>query len=178
MTTTTGSKNFGLTYGLISGAASVLFTLVLYLGGVKLFVNPIAFLGWAIPIVFAVLAGLAQKKANGGYLDFKQALKVTFTVFVVGSLISTVFSYVLFNIIDVPFREALAQETAMVTEKMMKGFGASQNDIDKAVEQSLNGNNYTPGKMLLGFAMLCIPWFIVSLIISAIIKKNKPEFEI
>ena len=32
----------GLTYGLISGLASVIFSLLLDLGGVKWFVNPIA----------------------------------------------------------------------------------------------------------------------------------------
>lgn len=178
MTTTTGKKNLGFTYGLFYGGASIVFTLVLYLGGVKLFVHPIAFLGLVIPIVFGVLGGLAQKKANGGYLEFSEALKTVFTVLVVGSLLGTLFQYLLFNIIDVPFREALAQETAVVTEKMMKGFGASQADIDKAIEQSLNGNSYTIGKMFLGFALWCIPWFIVSLIIAAIIKKKKPEFDI
>ncbi len=58
----------------------------------------------------------------------------------------------------------------------MKKFGASQEQIDKAMEDMMKGNNYSLGKQLLGTAFICIFWFIVSLIISAIIKKKKPVF--
>ena len=173
----TGKTNIGLMYGLISGGVAIVFTLVLYLAGVKWFVHPIAWAGLALPIVVAVLGGLAQKKANGGYLEFGAALKTVFLIFVIGSVVSTAFTYVLFNIIDVPFREALSQETAEVTEKMMQKFGASQADIDKATADAMNGNNYTVSRLALSFAFGCILWFVFALIIAAIIKKKKPEFE-
>ena len=173
----TGKTNIGLVYGLICGGISIVFTLLLYMGGVKWFVHPIAWTGLALPIVVAVLGGLAQKKANGGFLTFAEGLKTTFTVFVIGSLVATVFQYVLFNIIDVPFREALAQETAEMTAKMMEKFGASQENIDKATTEAMNGNNYSIAKMALSFAFGCILWFLFSLIIAAIIKKKKPEFD-
>lgn len=166
----------GLTYGLISGLASVIFSLLLYLGGVKWFVHPIAYAGFVIPVVIAVLAGLKQKKLGEGYLDFPAALKVVFTTFVIGTVISTLFNYVLFNFIDVPFREALTQETAEKAQQMMQKFGANQEQIDKATEDMMNGNNYSFSKQLLGTAFFCIFWFVISLIIAAIIKKKKPEF--
>jgi len=173
----TGKTNFGLTYGLINGGISIVFTLVLYLAGVKWFVHPIAWSGLALPIIIAVLGGLAQKKANGGFLTFSEGLKTAFTVFVIGSLVATIFQYVLFNIIDVPFREALTQESAEVTARMMEKFGASQDDIDKATTEAMSGNNYSISKMALSFAFVCILWFLFSLIIAAIIKKKKPEFD-
>ncbi|MBS1748449.1 MAG: DUF4199 domain-containing protein [Bacteroidetes bacterium] len=172
----TKKSNTGLTYGLISGLASILFSLLLYLGGVKWFISPIAYSGILIPIILAVLAGLKQKKTEGGYLEFGSALKTIFTCFVIGTIISTLFSFVLFNFIDVPFRQALTQETTVKMQGIMQKFGAPQDAIDKATEESLKGNNYTFGKMMLGTAFYCIFWFIVSLIIAAIIKKKKPEF--
>ncbi len=168
--------NVGVTYGLIAGLASVIFGLILYLGGAKWFVSPIAYTGFLVPIIIAVLAGLKQKKLNDGFLEFREALKVVFTVFVIGTVISTIFNYVLFNFIDVPFREALTQETVVKTQQMMQKFGASQEQIDKASEDMMKGNNYTLGKQTLGMAFACIFWFVISLIISAIIKKKKPEF--
>lgn len=168
--------NTGLTYGLISGLASILFSLLLYLGGVKWFVSPIAYSGILIPIVIAVLAGLKQKKTEGGYLEFADALKTVFTCFVIGTIISTLFSYILLNFIDVPFRQALAQETTVKMQEMMQKFGAPQDAIDKATEESLKGNNFSFGRQMLGTAFYCIFWFIVSLIIAAIIKKKKPVF--
>lgn len=175
-TTTTTIKNYGVTYGFINAGASVVFGLLLYLAGAKWFLHPVAFIAYVISIVCAVLGGLAQKKAGNGYLDFGAALKTVFTVFVIGALIASLFNYVLLNYIDVPFREALAQQTAEATEKMMTRFGASQEMIDKTVEETLNGNAYSLKKILMGFAFGCILLFLFSLIIAAIIKKKKPEF--
>lgn len=168
--------NIGVTYGLISGLATVIFSLILYLGGVKWFVHPIAYLGFLIPIVIAVLAGLKQKKLGEGYLDFPAGLKVIFTTFVIGTVIGTLFSFVLFNYIDVPFREALTQETAERAQKMMHNFKVPQEEIDKATEDMMKGNNYDFGKLALGTAFYCILWFIVSLVIAAVIKKKRPDF--
>lgn len=168
--------NVGVMYGLVNGVISCLFLLILYLAGVKWFIHPVAYLAYAIPIVIAVLAGIKQRKINGGYIEFGHALKTVFLVFVLGSLITTVFTYVLFNIIDIPFREAMMQEAAIATEKLMEKFGAPQDTIDKTVEDMLSGNSYSIGKILLSFAFGCIVAFIISLIIAAIIKRRRPEF--
>ncbi|MGN6492621.1 MAG: DUF4199 domain-containing protein, partial [Agriterribacter sp.] len=167
---TTKKTNVGLTYGLVCGLASVVFGLILYLGGVKWFVSPIAYLGFLIPIVIAVLAGQKQKKLQDGYLEFSEALKTVFTVFVIGTVIGTLFNYVLFNFIDVPFAQALTQESAEKAQQMMQKFGASQEQIDKATEDMMTSNNNTFGKQLLGTAFMGMGWFGVSLIIAASIK--------
>lgn len=172
----TKKTNVGITYGLISGLASVIFALLLYLNGAKAFVSPVAYAGILIPIVIAVLAGIKQKKNEGGYLDFAAALKVVFTTFVIGTIISIIFNYVLFNIIDIPFREALTQESTEKMQEWMVKFGTPQEAIDKATEEALKGNNYSLGSQALSGAFMCIVWFIISLIIAAIIKKKKPEF--
>ena len=171
------SKNVELIYGLINGGLAVVFTVVLYLGGAKMFVSPIAYCGVVLPIVVCIIGGLQIRKQQGGAIEFSQALKATFLILVVGSLIATIFQFILFNYIDVPFRQALAQETAQKAEAMMRRFGASDSDIEKAVDKTLDQNNYTIGKLLLGFVFGCIFWFIVALIVSAIIKKKPSPFE-
>lgn len=170
------SSNIGVTYGLIGGLALVMFGLLLYLSGVEWFLHPIAFTGFLIPVIVAILGGIRQRKVNGGNLSFADALKVVFLIFVISSVVSTAFNYVLFNFVDVPFREALTQAAAEKTEELMTKFGAKQEQIDQAVEETLKGNNYTLGKMSLNMAFGLIFWFIISLIIAAIIKKNKPDF--
>ena len=169
--------NAGITYGLIAGLVMIVISLGLYLGGVKTFLSPVAFLSYVVIIVIAILAGLRQKKVNGGYIEFTDALKVVFTTFAIGFLLQTLFMYILLNYIDVPFREALAQETLVATETMMKKFGASDSQIEEALKNSAGQNNYSIGKMFLGYAIWCIVFFIVSLIIAAIIKKKRPVFD-
>ncbi|WP_205509802.1 DUF4199 domain-containing protein [Longitalea arenae] len=170
-------RNLGVLYGLINGGVSIVFTVILYLGGAKLFVSPIAWVGTVLPIAISVIGGLQIRKLQGGYLEFSEALKATFTILVIGSLIATLFQYILFNYIDVSFREALAQVTAEQAEKLMRKLGAPEEKIDEAVEETLNKNNYTIGRLLLGFVFGCIGWFIVALIVSAIIKRKRPAFE-
>jgi hypothetical protein len=178
MTTASSGKNISLLYGLLYGGASILFTVILYLGGAARFMSPLSYLGPVITIGFTVLTAYQQKKQQGGYLEFGEALKTTFLMLVTGSLLALVFEYILFNYIDVPFAQALAQATAeKLGEAMEKTKIMSQEKIDEAVEQMLNTNNYTIGKMVLGFAVRCIGLFILALIVSAIMKKKRPVFE-
>ena len=72
-----------LQFGLLSAAVGVIAYIALYLGGVKLMTSPLAFVLNLLPIVFAVMACIAVKKRNGGFLEFGQALKTSFAVFVI-----------------------------------------------------------------------------------------------
>jgi Na+/proline symporter len=61
-----------------------------------------------------------------------------------------------------------------MTEKMMKKFGAPQDTIDKAIADAAKTNPFSLSKMALGFAFYCIFWFLISLIVAAIVKKKNP----
>lgn len=171
------ASNTGLTYGLIAGLAVIVLTLFLYMGGVDMFLSPVAYLAYVIMIVFAVLAAKKDKKENGGYLEFAQALKVTFTVFAVALLLQVIFNYVLLNFIDTGFRDALMQATMDKLEGFMKQLGTPQSEIDKALDGAAEQDPTSIKSQVMGYAIWCIVFFIVALIISAIMKKNKPVFE-
>ena len=136
--------------------------------------------GWfnyIILIVIAVLAGLAKKKANDNYLPFPEALKTVFGTMVLAMLIQTIFNYVLFNYIDVPFSEAIKQASIDKGEQIMKRLNVPQDDIDKYLDKAAKDNPNSLSNLLMGFGIFSIVSFIIALIISAIIKRNKPEFE-
>ncbi len=173
---TTKTNNL-LQYGLLSAVISLLVFIVLYLGGIKLFTSPVAYFAFLIPIVFAVLACVKEKKQSGGYLDFGKALKIAFGVFVISSLVTTAANYIVLNFVDPEFKQALQQYSLEMTENMMKKFGASQDQIDKAIDKAAKEDGFTIGKMMLGFAMYCILWFLFSLIIALIVRKKRPENE-
>lgn len=166
----------GMTYGLIAGLAIIIFNLVQYLGGIGWYMNPIGFIIYAILFTVAVLAALKQKKQQGGYLEFGQALKTTFMVCVAALLLQTIFTYILFNFVDVSFKEALSQAAMESTEKFLKKIGAPERQIEEAIDRQMNSDPYSLGNVALGFSMLCVVLFIVCLIISAIIQKKRPPF--
>jgi len=169
-------KSASVLYGLIYGAASIAFTVFLYLGGVKAFMSPVARLGIVIPIAFAVLTAWQQKKIQGGYLEFSDGLKTIFKALVIGLTLSMVFEYILFNYIDVSFTQALMQATSQEMEKSLQG-QMSQEKIDEAVEKIGTIDQHSFKIQALTFAIRCILHFVLALIVSAIMKKKRPMFE-
>jgi len=170
-------SNTGLIYGVICGVAVIAFTLLLYIAGVEWYTSPLAYVGFVIPIIIGTLGGIKQRTLQGGYITFKEALKTIFIIFIISILLDTIFSYLLLNVIDVPFREAIMQDAAIKMEKFLIKMGTPQDAIDKAMADFDNPDNFKPGKILLGVFFRMIGWFIVALIIAAIIKKKRPEFE-
>jgi len=176
METARKNSNIGLTYGLITGLIICVIVLIQYLGGLKTYMSPLGYLVYVVLIVMAVLAAQKQKSLNDGFLEFGEALKVTFSVFASALLLQTLFTYVLFNFIDPSFKEALAQEILNRAEELMRKFGLSDSQIDDAMEAERGKDPFAFSRVLLGYGISCIVAFVVCLIISAIIKKNKPAF--
>ena len=176
METVRKNSNIGLLYGLITGLIICVITLIQYLGGLQTYLSPVGFLVYVIMIVMAIIAGQKQKKLNGGYLEFSEALKVTFSVFASALLLQTLFTYVLFNFIDPSFKEALGVEVMNRTEEFLKKINMSDSQIEEAMDKAREKDSFSFANMMLGYGLWCIVWFVASLIISAIIKKNKPVF--
>jgi hypothetical protein len=168
--------NVLLQFGLMSAVASILIFVVLYLGGTSFFSSPVAFLAYLVPVVFSVLACRKAKQENEGYLEFRTALKITFGIFVLTTLGSTIVSYFIFNFLDTGFAESMKQVTIEKTQEFMVKFNVPQDQIDKAINKMITENIYSLGNLIKAFFQGCIVWFIVSLIIAAIMKKKKPVF--
>jgi cbb3-type cytochrome oxidase subunit 3 len=166
----------GLIYGLIAGACIVLFMTVLYKGGVNVYLGPFAWLGYIIMISIAVAATLAAKKANGGSLEMVQALKICFTVFVIVLATQTLFIWVLVNHIDTHFRELLIVEIDKRTESAYKYMGYDQQKIGEMMNQIRGSDHFPLRGMLTSLATMYIVFFLISLVIAAIVKKKKEEF--
>jgi peptidoglycan/LPS O-acetylase OafA/YrhL len=176
-TTQQKQPNVLLQYGMIAALAYLLVFVVMYLVGTSAFTNyGLSFLTMLIPVVFAVLACRKQKTFNGGYLSFKEALRLSFGILVLASLVTTLFSYVLFNFIDKPFAESLKQVTVEKTQEFMSKMGTPQDATDKAVRDIMEKDFFSLGTLIQNFMTVCILNFIIALIIAAIVKKKKPEF--
>jgi Protein of unknown function (DUF4199) len=164
-------------YGLIAALGSVLLFVLLYLGGTTFFGSPIVIpISLAIPIVVAIFACIKAKRENGGFLLFKEALKICFGIFVFSIFATSLLSYLLYNFIDPAFKESMLQLTIEKTQQWMAKFGAPQDSIDKTIQEMAKMDLGSIGTIAKSFAQGCIFWFIIALIVAAIMKKKKPEF--
>lgn len=167
--------NVLLQYGLISALASILFYVALYLMGAETFMKPVAYFSYVIPIAFAVLAAIKAKKAEG-FLPYGKALKIVFGIFVITFFALSLFSFILNNYIDTAFAERMLQLTIQKTQEMMQKFNVPQAEIEKQIKNLMSMDMFSFGSVMKGFLYQCIMLFLLSLIIAAIVKKNKPEF--
>ncbi len=162
-------------FGLIAAAAVTLFILSLYYAGPKAFVGSIAFLSYIIVIVLGPAAVLVQKKANDGWLTFHEAVKVCFTVFVLGLAARTLFPWLLVNFIDPHFKQLLLPEILAGAEKSYRSFGVPEDQIRPQLEAIRTQDNFALGSLLTGLAFSYIVFFLIALVIAAIVKRKKEE---
>ncbi|PWV51880.1 DUF4199 domain-containing protein [Chitinophaga sp. S165] len=93
--------NPGIKWGIIAGIVIILAGIVLYLTDQQtLFSLKFNFIQLFICAITGLLAGLEQKKRAGGYIGFKEALQPIFITFVIGTLVGTLFIYIVANYVD------------------------------------------------------------------------------
>src|SRR5580692_3577249 len=96
-----------LLFGLIAAGCMILFTLGMYWAGPQVFLGQTAYLFHIMLILLAAVAAVLEKRAHGGMLDFRPALKACFAVMVMGLAIQYLFTWLLLNVFDPAFRKAL-----------------------------------------------------------------------
>ena len=133
-------------------------------------------LSFAVPIFCMVMAGREIKAMQEGFLSFGEALKNTFLVWAIGSLLSLLHQYFQVNFIDPSLIEVQKEVVAETGQWMADMFGMNEEMQDEMTEQLEAAadelDNQTFGQAILGWLGGCILGLIISLIVSAIIKKS------
>ena len=160
-----------LKWGAISGIASVVFSLILFLtdqiGNQALSVVPLVF-----AITFIVLAMREFRTLNEGYLSFGEGFGVGTLVSAIAGLISATFTTIYTSFVDTTFYERLADKTQEQWEKQ----GLSDTQIEQASEMTKMFQS--PGLLFaIGLLGAVIFGVILSLIIAAIMQRKRPVFE-
>lgn len=169
-------QHIALTYGCIAGVSMIIFTTVLYRGGVTVYLGGVAYLGYAILIGLSMAATLAVRRANDGYLSFRAALKCSFTVFVIALAAQTLFTWLLLNIIDPHFKQLLTEANLRKLEEVMRQIGMGDDKVDQVMATEKGKDPFSFPLMTMGLAFSYIVHFIIALLIAAIIKKKQPVF--
>lgn len=162
-----------LFYGAVSAGVMILFTLATYWGGPEAFVGRTGYLKYILLIGLAVIAGLAGKKQNGGYLEFRPALRIGFGTMVIGMAVQTLFAWLLLNVVSPRFKQALMPVVIARTEATYRYFKFSEEDIARMIADIKAGDPFSFGSMLAGLARIYIVLFLVALLLAAVIGQKK-----
>jgi hypothetical protein len=165
-------SNSGVKNGIFLGVASTLFSHICYMINPKMMLNGVAFLGFLIYIFFMYRSAVEERSKNEGLLSFGEALKVTFITYIIGSFVSTIYMYLMFNVIDPGLYDVMKEINMDNAEFFTKLLGG-EDQLDQVQDQIENQTITMSFSMLfLNFLVsLIFPGFVFSLIISALTKK-------
>ncbi|SFZ92521.1 Protein of unknown function [Flaviramulus basaltis] len=171
-------KSIAVNYGLYLGVLLALITVLAYAVNIELLTNMwVGILIIIIIIVFGIISVAKIKQVKNGFASFKEAFTSYFITVIIGLLISTLVSFLLFNFIDTDAAEVLKEKTIEKTVEMLEGFNTPSDVIAQTVEQIESQNQYSIGNIFKGLAGYLVFFSIIGLIVAAVMKKNNPDAE-
>ncbi|MEM1122725.1 MAG: DUF4199 domain-containing protein [Bacteroidota bacterium] len=168
----------GVIYGIFS---IVLTTITAYISpkSIMSLTHWSTIIAWIALIGFGYLGAKKARERKGGFIPFGEALVPSFLTIAIGSLISSLFMYILVNFIN-PDLIAIMQEAALeMSDGMIDLMGGTEEmklqAREKAEQDQAGVNPFGLGTILLNYVVsLVFPLLPIAAIIAAIVKKNEP----
>ena len=157
-----------LNYGAISGLSLVILTTIWYVTNLT-FNQYVGWLNYVVIIGLVIVGTKKQRELDDGFISYGKALGVGSVICIISALILAVFSYLLYTVIDADLINKLyaVQEQAMMTNPAI-----TDEQIDASMEMVKKFTNPTVISIGAFFGISFIG-FIISLITSAVLKKDK-----
>jgi Protein of unknown function (DUF4199) len=167
----TTTARVALKFGVVTAIASIIYITILYVSGQSTNTS-LLYLGLVITIAGMVLAMKEFKEDSNGFMSYGQGLGIGTMMSAVSGFISGVYNYIYNVFIDPTLRQQVLDKL----RRDLEDKGTDDAQIDKAI--SISEKFSSPG---LGFAFgmigAIIVGLVIALIVSAIMKKDKPVFD-
>jgi hypothetical protein len=164
-------------FGIICGLATSFLVVIIYVIDPG-FMASLKFLGILMVLSFGLVtyAGIAYRNTIGGYIPYGKAYVHGIVCFAVAGLVGTLFSLLLYHVIDPDLPTTMADTIIQNTEEMMANFGAPQEKIDETIAKMKDDlpNQFSAGGLVLGYGKALIWYAILALITGLIVRKNEP----
>jgi hypothetical protein len=165
------ASSVGIRYGLLTGIISIIISFALF--ATNMDQSPLRYLTSVVLIGGIVMAMRYYKENNAGFMSYGQGLGIGTTLSAVTGVLSAIFTYIYVSFID---SEAISR----MMEKAQSDMEARGNLSDEQIEQAMAMTAKfmtVPMLTVMVLVMSILMGFIVSLIVGAIMKHTKPEFE-
>ena len=164
------------TYGLFLGLFIIVTTTLVYALDISLFTASwYGLLSMTVIVVFGAYAAIKAKKNQGGFLTFKETFTSFLVAVLVGLSISTLFSVLLFNVIDPEAKQIITDNVIKMTTEMMGKFGTKPADINAIIKEMQKTDSFGVVGQLKGFVFNIIIYSVIGLITALIIRRERPQ---
>ncbi|MCJ8164843.1 DUF4199 domain-containing protein [Pontibacter sp. E15-1] len=160
-----------LKYGFLFGLTGVVYQVIIMVAdlGDNRWISSLAYV---ILIVGLVMAMKNYKELNYGYMSYGQGLGLGSLLSAVFGFLTGLFTWMYTSFIDTEYMGRMMEKQR--EQMLLQGMTDEQIDAGMAMAQNFSG----PLTMVLGGTVITLIFgFLLSLIISAIMKNSRPEFE-
>lgn len=163
-------------WGLISALIGIVFQLIQQVTGVMSQSGTIIALYTVVSIgvsvaIYVMALREHREQELGGFMSFKRAFYLAFMIGMASTIVVLVFNYIYMNFINPGAMEAQLE----MTRSMMEKFGMPEDQLDAAIEKQ-RASLASPMSMLTGLLGAGVVVAILSLIMGAVMKKERPMF--
>lgn len=163
-------------WGLISALIGIVFQLIQQVTGVMSQSGTIIALYTVVSIgvsvaIYVMALREHREQELGGFMSFKRAFYLAFMIGMVSTVVVLIFNYIYMNFINPNAMEAQLE----MTRGMMEKFGMPEDQLDAAIEKQ-RASLASPMSMLTGLFGAGFVVAILSLIMGAVMKKERPMF--
>ena len=162
--------------GVILGVATIILSALLYVIDESVMVH------WAYglliliaSIIFVVVRGIGYRKSRGGFLGFGDAWKHGFISFAVSAVLGTLFSFVLYTVIDPDLGDRLTEVSVENAMNMASSFGAPEESLNQveADTRERMADQFSAGGIMKGLGINLIVVAVIALITGLIVRKQE-----
>src|SRR5690606_8724330 len=174
------SIKYGLYIGIIVLILSIV-SVYMLMNASNFMIGSIVYSGlfFVVVIALSVYFSSLLRKTDGGYWSFSQALKSIFLMLAISVLISQIGSSV-FNLVNPEPQQVVFDKTINFTIEKLESVGADDEMIDKQVAELEKAREelrtFSLGQILKGIGLTLIMYFVFSLILAAIFKRERHAF--
>lgn len=174
---TASSSLIALKYGFINGLLSFLFsTLLNVMGWAEQFQESIGWVStiWSLvlSVTISYLCLREYREQNEGFISYGQGLGLSTLLGAISGLVAGGFNYIYIQFID----NTVIQRQMDIARERMEDQGMSASQIQSAEEMTAMFMN--PGMQFVIVVIMSLIFnFLLGLIVSAVVKREKPVFE-
>lgn len=165
-------------WAMICAGISIIISMAMYAINYEWMVQmKMLFISLAVYLGVTIYGGIDYRNSIGGYLKYGKAWQHGFLILAISGLVATLWSIVLYNVIDPELPEKLVDASIENSRAMLEGFGMSGDAMDDAMDQARDSvaNQFTILGIFKSYITIVIFSALMALISALIVRKNEPE---
>ena len=169
------SKKLGTSYGLYLGIALILITVIIYAFDISLMTEwYLMVINLILILTLGIMAVKKAKEESNSLFSFKNAFSIYFLTIVIGLFLATIFSLLLFNIVDPEAAEILKELSMEKQASMFENFGMTEAQINEAMVKMQEEETFSIKNIGISFASQLVFFSIIGLIVALIFREKEP----